>query len=264
MPRRSIAVPSRWARAASFVFLRCTARNPSERQRVLYGSLLCRRPRPSSSPSGTRLNGERRFAPLAGRPSVTRLFGLDEIAARGVDVRHNLERDGRTPLLGARAGCGDQQTALRRRRLRRRLCIGSRLLAAGQRRRRDLLDGRHRRHPADLAEAGRPRPAAAGLRLDRAAGATRATPGRARCAISTERALARRPGVVAYSENEAGWLREWLGAGGPPVVFVPFGVDVNVFRPVEAEPDADVAVRRRGSRGATSSCCSRSRSAIRS
>ena len=28
--------------------------------------------------------------------------------------------------------------------------------------------------------------------------------------------------------------------GGPPVVFVPFGVDVDAFRPVEAEPDTDV------------------------
>ena len=46
--------------------------------------------------------------------------------------------------------------------------------------------------------------------------------------------------VVAYSENEAGWLREWLGSGGPPVIFVPFGVDVDVFRPVEAELETDV------------------------
>ena len=53
-------------------------------------------------------------------------------------------------------------------------------------------------------------------------------------------ALGKAAAVVAYSENEAGWLRDWLAPGGPLVVFVPFGVDVDVFRPVEAEPDADV------------------------
>lgn len=53
-------------------------------------------------------------------------------------------------------------------------------------------------------------------------------------------ALRRAAAVVTYSENEAAWLREWLGDGGPPVDFVPFGVDTGLFRPSEREPDIDV------------------------
>jgi glycosyltransferase involved in cell wall biosynthesis len=37
--------------------------------------------------------------------------------------------------------------------------------------------------------------------------------------------------VVTYSTHEADVLREWLGPTGPSVVFVPFGVDVDRFRP---------------------------------
>ena len=47
--------------------------------------------------------------------------------------------------------------------------------------------------------------------------------------------------IVTYAESEADRLRSWLGPGGPPVVFVPFGVDVTAFRPVpERTPDVDV------------------------
>jgi glycosyltransferase involved in cell wall biosynthesis len=53
-------------------------------------------------------------------------------------------------------------------------------------------------------------------------------------------ALRRAAAVVAYSEHEAAALRDWLGPGGPKVVFVPFGVDVDAFRPVQAETDVDV------------------------
>jgi glycosyltransferase involved in cell wall biosynthesis len=53
-------------------------------------------------------------------------------------------------------------------------------------------------------------------------------------------ALRRVAAVVAYSEHEAVVLRDWLGPGGPKVVFVPFGVDVDAFRPVEAERGIDV------------------------
>ncbi|HEX6664729.1 MAG TPA: glycosyltransferase family 4 protein [Gaiellaceae bacterium] len=48
-------------------------------------------------------------------------------------------------------------------------------------------------------------------------------------------ALRRTRAIVSYAESEASWLRGWLGEGAPPVVFVPFGVDVDAFRP---EPDA--------------------------
>jgi glycosyltransferase involved in cell wall biosynthesis len=53
-------------------------------------------------------------------------------------------------------------------------------------------------------------------------------------------ALRRAATLVAYSENEAAWLRDWLGAAGPPVEFLPFGVDTALFRPSEQEPDTDV------------------------
>src|SRR5215212_5480127 len=45
------------------------------------------------------------------------------------------------------------------------------------------------------------------------------------------RALRRTRVIVSYAESEVAWLRDWLGPGGPPVVFIPFGVDVDAFRP---------------------------------
>ena len=54
-------------------------------------------------------------------------------------------------------------------------------------------------------------------------------------------ALRRAKAVLAYSQGEADWLREWLGPDGPPVEFVPFGVDVNGFRPASGStPEFDV------------------------
>jgi glycosyltransferase involved in cell wall biosynthesis len=53
--------------------------------------------------------------------------------------------------------------------------------------------------------------------------------------------LRRAATIVAYAESEVRWLRDWLGAAAPPVVFIPFGVDVNAFHPVrERAPDVDV------------------------
>jgi glycosyltransferase involved in cell wall biosynthesis len=47
--------------------------------------------------------------------------------------------------------------------------------------------------------------------------------------------------IVAYAESEAESLRSWLGLDSPPVVFVPFGVDVDAFRPdPERLQDVDV------------------------
>ena len=43
--------------------------------------------------------------------------------------------------------------------------------------------------------------------------------------------------IVAYGAGEVEALREWLGEGGPGVVFVPFGVDTTYFAP---RPDAVV------------------------
>ena len=54
-------------------------------------------------------------------------------------------------------------------------------------------------------------------------------------------ALRRVTSILAYSEHEAALLREFVGedAAAPPVIFVPFGVDVDSFRPL---PDVDVDV----------------------
>ncbi len=54
-------------------------------------------------------------------------------------------------------------------------------------------------------------------------------------------ALRRTKAIVAFSEFEVETLQEWLGTGGPPVAFVPFGVDGEWFRPEPGrEPDVDV------------------------
>src|SRR5919109_1422657 len=45
------------------------------------------------------------------------------------------------------------------------------------------------------------------------------------------RALRRTRAIVSYAESEVAWLRDWLGPGGPPAVFIPFGVDVHAFHP---------------------------------
>ncbi|HWJ31686.1 MAG TPA: glycosyltransferase family 4 protein [Gaiellaceae bacterium] len=52
------------------------------------------------------------------------------------------------------------------------------------------------------------------------------------------RALGNARAIVSYAESEVEWLRGWLG--GANVVFVPFGVDAEAFRPVDREPELDV------------------------
>jgi glycosyltransferase involved in cell wall biosynthesis len=54
-------------------------------------------------------------------------------------------------------------------------------------------------------------------------------------------ALGRADTIVAYAQAEAERLGAWLGDGGPPVRFVPFGVDVDEFSPAHnSEPEYDV------------------------
>jgi glycosyltransferase involved in cell wall biosynthesis len=53
------------------------------------------------------------------------------------------------------------------------------------------------------------------------------------------RALHDTRAIVSYAESEAEWLRDRLGPGAN-VVFVPFGVDTEAFRPVDREPEFDV------------------------
>lgn len=45
--------------------------------------------------------------------------------------------------------------------------------------------------------------------------------------------------IVSYAESEVRWLRDWIGTGAD-VVFVPFGVDTDAFRPTEREAELDV------------------------
>jgi glycosyltransferase involved in cell wall biosynthesis len=48
--------------------------------------------------------------------------------------------------------------------------------------------------------------------------------------------------IVAYGWGEVEELRSWLGEGGPRIEFVPFGVDVDHFRPDAAAPVVDDVV----------------------
>lgn len=46
--------------------------------------------------------------------------------------------------------------------------------------------------------------------------------------------------ITAYALSEVEELRAVVGPGGPSVVFIPFGVDADAFRPDDREPDIDV------------------------
>jgi glycosyltransferase involved in cell wall biosynthesis len=169
-----------------------------------------------------------------------RLFGLDESERRGVVVRHNLERAGGPPLWARtldkiinavlyRAGGygGDFASVLASLRLANASdvvfstvdTVGIPLML--------LKRARVLRRPLVYTAVGLPE------RLVQ----LRTGFARRLYAASLRRAHA----VVAYSAVEADWLREWLGADAPPVVFVPFGVDLEAFRPVaRASPEVDV------------------------
>jgi glycosyltransferase involved in cell wall biosynthesis len=165
-----------------------------------------------------------------------RLFGLDEIARRGVHVLHNLERE-RAPLsarvlgkatnmwLDARGGLGgDFATPLAsRRKLNTADVVFATVDTVGiplvQLKRVGLV-----RPPVVYASIGLPERLAR-LRDER----------------SFRRALRTASTIVAYSSIEADRLREWLGANSPRVLFVPFGVDTEAFRPKSDHgPEVDV------------------------
>lgn len=175
-----------------------------------------------------------------GSPERYSLFGLDEAASRGAVVRHNLEREGRPPLwaraadtavnrpLYALGGYGGDFASLvaSLRQVNAADVIFSTVDTVGipliLLRRARLV-----RKPIVYVSIGLPE------RLVQLQGARMR-----RLYVS---ALRRAQAIVAYSENEAAWLREWLGADGPPVVFVPFGVDVDGFQPApDVEQDTDV------------------------
>lgn len=183
-------------------------------------------------------SADRRAALAGPRDAPLRyvLFGLDELAARGVRVRHNLER--RPPAwaraLGAGAGWilrragghgGDFAGVLASLRRANRAdvvlstvdTVGIPLLLA--------LRAGLVRPPVVYVSIGLPE------RLER----LRRPWFRRLYAAGLRRCAA----IVAYSAAEAASLRELAGSG-PPVAFVPFGVDVHAFAPSDAPEDLSV------------------------
>jgi len=168
------------------------------------------------------------------------LYGLDEVAAAGVDVRHNLEPGRDSGGLSGIAGAA----------LDRAVRIGGgysgdfrRVLAC----RADLSRADVVFSTVDtvgipltlLARLGAVRTpvvyAAIGLpeRIEKLR--TRAA---RRFYLGAYRRLHT---IVAYGWGEVAALRAWLGDGAPPVHFVPFGVDTDAFRPTPgAVLDTDV------------------------
>ena len=175
-----------------------------------------------------------------GSPARYSLFGMDDFVQRGYAVRHNLERP--TPshrakatgaaikrgLEGAGGYGGDFATVLASLRVLNRTdvvfstvdTVGIPLML--------LARGRVVRAPFVYTAIGLP---ARLVRL-RSRRMERLYAG----------ALGLASTVVAYSEHEADVLRRWLRERGVEarVEFVPFGVDVEAFRPTGSSPDIDV------------------------
>jgi len=173
---------------------------------------------------------ERRRALVAppGSPERYRLLGLDEVAARGVRARHNLERRSMPPwarlgdrvarsLVGAVGGYGGDFAS-----------ILASLRAVNE---SDVILSTVDRVGiplillANLGIVRRPIVYTA-VGLPERLVQLRGTPARR----LYRRALRRTRMILSYAESEVAWLRDWLGPGGPPVVFIPFGVDVHAFR----------------------------------
>lgn len=169
-----------------------------------------------------------------------RLFGLDEVRARGAQVRHNLEREGAPPLW-ARA------TAK----------AVNRLLALSGGYGGDFASAFASLRTANDADVVFATSDTAGIPLVLLKRAGLLRPPLVYAAIGLpERlvelrsrpmrrlyagALRRARTIVAYAESEAEWLRGWLAPGAPAVLFLPFGVDVEAFAP-EPGRSADVDV----------------------
>jgi glycosyltransferase involved in cell wall biosynthesis len=171
-------------------------------------------------------------------PERYRLFGLDEIAARGAVVRHNLVSD-RPPGWARTADSGVN-----------RLVYGAGGYGGDF---ASLLPALRAVNASDVVfstvdTVGIP------LVLLRRAGVVQ--PPIVYTAIGLPERLVQLRGklvrrlyrgallgtraIVSYAESEAEWLRDWLGPHSP-VVFVPFGVDTNAFRPqLDVQPDTDV------------------------
>ena len=183
---------------------------------------------------------ERRAAlHVAGALDRYRLFGLDEVRVRGAGVRHNLERQRGSPLW-ARAAATVVNRVLR--------------LAGG-------YGGDFASVFASLATANRADVVFAtndtvGLPLILLKRAGLLRPPLVYAAIGLPERLAqlrnqqmrrvyasafrRAKAIIAYAQSEAKALRDSLGSDAP-VVFLPFGVDVDAFSPGAAlGEDVDV------------------------
>jgi glycosyltransferase involved in cell wall biosynthesis len=175
-----------------------------------------------------------------GDPSRYSLYGLDELARAGLEVRHDLEPEfepGRGARVvarvldrGVRLGGGYSGDFARvvssLRELNRADVVFSTVDTVGI-------------PLALLGRFGRVRPpvvyAAIGLpeRLEQLRG-----PAARRLFAEAFRRLHT---IVAYGWGEVDELRAWLGDKGPRVEFVPFGVDTEHFSPdTSAQPDVDV------------------------
>jgi glycosyltransferase involved in cell wall biosynthesis len=166
-----------------------------------------------------------------GSPARYSLFGLDEVIARGARASHNLERPGPPPRWARRAGAavnglleaaggygGDFATVFAS---LRRVNAADAVLSTVDTVGIPLIL---------LKRAGLVRPPVVYISIGLPERLLQLRGGRMRRLYAG--ALCRTEAVLAYSRNEADWLREWLGPAGPPVKFVPFGVDVKTFRPV--------------------------------
>jgi glycosyltransferase involved in cell wall biosynthesis len=176
----------------------------------------------------------------AGSTERYRLYGIDQLVSRGVEVRHNLERPGGSPLwarvadwainrslYGMGGYGGDFASVLTSLRLANAAdvvlstvdTVGLPLVLL---KRAGLV-----RRPVVYTAIGLPERLVQ-LRGERMRRLYRA-------------ALGRADAIVAYSEHEAAWLRDWVGPGGAAVVFLPFAVDVAAFQPDPVRlPQTDV------------------------
>jgi glycosyltransferase involved in cell wall biosynthesis len=185
---------------------------------------------------------ERRTA-LARPPGATErylVFGLDDFADRGVRVRHNLERD-RPPRWARASGAlvnsvregaggygGDFASVLASLRAANAAdvilstvdTVGIPLILLGR--------------------AGFVRPPVVYTAIGLPERLVQLRSGRIRRLYAG--ALRRVRAIVTYAESEAEWIREWVGHGAPPVVFVPFGVDADAFRPLPGDVREDDVV----------------------
>jgi glycosyltransferase involved in cell wall biosynthesis len=173
-----------------------------------------------------------------GRPERYRLFALDDVEARGVVVRHNLERDAvplwaravdrsiNKPLYAAGGYGGDFASLL------------ASVKAANS---TDVVFSTVDTVGIPLALLARAGVVKRPLVYTSIGLPERLEQLRAgRMQQLYRRALRSTAAIVAYGKAEVDHLQEWLGPGGPPVQFVPFGVDVDLFRPSDREPDIDV------------------------